>query len=62
VIVEFSLEYCYRFFVRNVVTIRPLIPELKPGLQLSEFSGMICDQEVEDCEKGEDGRTSGNGD
>jgi hypothetical protein len=26
------------------------------------ISGMICDQEVEYCEKGEDGRTLGNGD
>jgi hypothetical protein len=34
---NFEIEYRYRGFVRNVVTIRSLFPEPKPKLQLPEF-------------------------
>ena len=56
-IVEFDIDFCEECSYDKITVSRT-----KTRTSVTGISGVICDQEVECCEKGEDGRSLVDGD
>ncbi len=61
-IVEFVNSVSFIDFCEECRCDKITVSQTKTRTSVIGISGVICDQEVEYCEKGEDGRPSGDGD